>query len=321
MFLFTEAHFWSSAKSCKRKLHSYSLVLLLLSHPSLHWSRAKIPSQRHLFYQMYRAGAEGAKKQHISSPQSHWGSSTCNWGRSLTSAYQQNRAAVKHPPGRKATLPPLRKEARPAYSCKQGCVDIILCTPQRATVCGGKAPVQLPAQAHTWHGEQKSQLWSQTGTQEPPSLPAADIQHNAKMMKHQAMPESQNLLWHSERSFTCTLGPVGSQPLRHPGILLAVKSFINLRLYLQVKSSICKKQIYLSAVSTSQVNIQYLWKRATIWRKYSMASSDFLYILYLIHYYQPTIYVWFWFSNEVSSHSCIWGDNFFWKLSFLSADN
>lgn len=62
MFLFTEAPSWSSAKSCKRKLHSYSLVLLLLRNPLLHWSRAKPLSQRHFFHQIFRGGAERAKK-------------------------------------------------------------------------------------------------------------------------------------------------------------------------------------------------------------------------------------------------------------------
>lgn len=225
MFLFTEAHFWSSAKSCRRKLHSYSLVLLLLSHPSLHWSRLKI----------YSIGSseqgQNGKKSSISpahsptegplvvSGDTHWPQHTSRTGQ------QRNTLPAGKPP----CLPWKMQPDLPTAENKV--VETSFSAHLREPLSAEGKLLSSCLHRHIPGMESRNHnCASQTGTQEPPSLPAADIQHNAKTMKHQATPESQNLLWHSESSFTCTIRPVSSQPLRHSGILLAVKSVINLSL-------------------------------------------------------------------------------------------
>lgn len=161
MFLFTEAGFWSSAKSCKRKLHSYSLAPLLLSNPLLQWSRSKALSQRHLFCQIFRGGAEGAKS---STPPAHSRSRaplllTAHppWPQDRSWTGRQHNILLAGKPF--ACLPPWNpKGRRPCQKLKTRLCSIMLCKPPRAALCKYRPPVQLPTQVHTWYGEQKSQF-------------------------------------------------------------------------------------------------------------------------------------------------------------------
>lgn len=91
MPLFTKAHYWSSDKSCRRKSHSCSLILLLLSNPLLHCSRSKPPSRRHFFHQLFRGVAEGAES---STAPRHQGSFSHSELHSLTLGHQWDRTAV-----------------------------------------------------------------------------------------------------------------------------------------------------------------------------------------------------------------------------------
>lgn len=265
MFLFTEAHFWSSTKSCKRKLHSYSPVLLLLSNPLLHWSRSKTLSQRHFFYRIFRGGAEGLKchtspaHSPINSPllttgDTHWPQNTSKTGQ------QWNTLLA----GKPSCLP---QKMKPDLS-KAGnkAVETLLSANPREPLSAEEKLPSSRLHRHIPGTEQKSHFCISDRDTRTPSLPATDIQHNAETMKSPATSESLNHLWSSESSFTCTLGPASSQLLQHLGILLAGKSFIILSLYLQFKYFIYQQQIHLSTVSTGQVNIQYLWKRGnTAW--------------------------------------------------------
>lgn len=131
------SHLWSSAKSCRRKLHSCSLVLPLLSHPLLHCSRSKAPSQRQFLQQPFRGVAEGAES---SKAPSHPGSLSHCEVHALVLGQQWDSTAVLalSQAGKPFWLPWKIKPDLPK-GWKRGCGDTVPC---KTDICRGKAPMQ-----------------------------------------------------------------------------------------------------------------------------------------------------------------------------------
>lgn len=167
MFLFTEAHFWSSTKSCKRKLHSYSPVLLLLSNPLLHWSRSKTLSQRHFFYWIFRGGAEGPKC-HTSPAHSPTNSpllttGDAHWPQNTSKTGQQWNTLLA---GKPSCLPQKMKPDLPKAGNKA--VETLLSANPREPLSAEEKLPSSRLHRHIPGAESRNHTFaSQTGTQEP----------------------------------------------------------------------------------------------------------------------------------------------------------
>lgn len=295
MFLFTEAHFWSSAKSCKRKLHSYSLVLLLLSNPLLHWGRLKTLSQRP-FYQIFTRGRRG-KKQHISSPQSHWGLLSSQLGTLMDLRTSAKWESSETHSQQESLLVSPKKWSQTSLKLKTRLWRMLFSANPREPL---SAEGKLLSICVYLNEEQKSQFCiSDRDTRTP--FPACYC-YSAWCQDNE---ESGNV-WESESSLI-----IRKQLYLHPGISKqptpsAPRHFISSEKIHNNPEPLPPDQILHLQTANIFKCCQYLARKhqvslgerqTTIWKKYSMVSSDFLYILYLIHYYYPTICVWFWFSN------------------------
>lgn len=190
MFLLTEAHLWSSAKSCRRKLHSLSLVLLLLSNPLLHCSRSKPPSQRHFFHQLFRRVAEGAES---STPPSHQGSSSHYEVNSLTLGDQWDSTAVLSFSQQESLFGSLEKFSQTYLKLKTNTVETLFPENNRYLQ---RQNFYLPTCTGMYLRQSICQNFaSQTETEETPSLPATMSSSMTKAIKSQKTSQNLDHLW------------------------------------------------------------------------------------------------------------------------------